>query len=324
MVRLRFHWVREDLPGPKWTELHRSTWAAYREWYLQDGAEDRPPLELCRAKLREWMPELVPTWERLVALAGGDELTARMLSLYRPPAYLSGCSQAVWSRETPVLVRNYDYHPACCEGLFLRSAWHGTPVLASSDCLWGALDGINARGLAVALAYGGSTAVGDGFGIPLIMRYVLELCGTVEEAVAVLGRVPSHMAYNISLLDASGRRAVVRIAPDSEAALFEDDVEANDPRNGEPTEYGTFTKSAERRRTMEDLLRQPAGTLAELIDAFLRPPLHTDRYAKAVGTIYTVAYGPRAGSATYRWPSGSVDQTLAGFAERELELRFPG
>jgi hypothetical protein len=42
------------------------------------------------------MPELVPTWERLVELAGGGDIEARALSLWCPPAYIAGCSQAVW------------------------------------------------------------------------------------------------------------------------------------------------------------------------------------------------------------------------------------
>lgn len=42
--------------------------------------------------LDEHMPELVPTYERLVALAGGDRLAARFLSLYRPPGFVVGCT----------------------------------------------------------------------------------------------------------------------------------------------------------------------------------------------------------------------------------------
>ena len=59
------------------------------------------------------MPELVPTYERLVELAGGDELAARFLSLYRPPGFVVGCTQAAWTRDdAPVLVRNPDYPAA--------------------------------------------------------------------------------------------------------------------------------------------------------------------------------------------------------------------
>ena len=51
-----------------------------------------------------------------------------------------------------------------------------------SDCLWGLLDGMNDAGLAVSLAFGGRRVLGDGFGIPLVVRYVLETCATVDEA----------------------------------------------------------------------------------------------------------------------------------------------
>jgi hypothetical protein len=39
------------------------------------------------------MPEMVPIWEQLVELAGGGDLAARFLSLYRPPAYLTAAAR---------------------------------------------------------------------------------------------------------------------------------------------------------------------------------------------------------------------------------------
>ena len=61
--------------------------------------------------LREHLPELLPTWERLVELVGGGDLEARFLSLYDPPAFVAGCTQALWTHRTPALIRNYDYAP---------------------------------------------------------------------------------------------------------------------------------------------------------------------------------------------------------------------
>ena len=68
-------------------------WPAYRSWYLKEGEAARPALRACRRMLDEHMPELVPTYERLVELAEGDQLAARFLSLYRPPGFVVGCSQ---------------------------------------------------------------------------------------------------------------------------------------------------------------------------------------------------------------------------------------
>jgi len=109
------------------------------------------------------MPELVPTYERLVQLAGGDELAARMLSLYGPPSFITGCSQGAWTRDTPVLVRNYDYPASRLEGIVYLTQWSGGGrVIGMSDCLWGLLDGVNDAGLAVSLTFGGRRDVGDG------------------------------------------------------------------------------------------------------------------------------------------------------------------
>lgn len=58
--------------------------------------------------MRAHLPELVPTWERLVELCGHDETAARMLTLWNVPAFQAGCSQAVLPGTEPVLVRNYD------------------------------------------------------------------------------------------------------------------------------------------------------------------------------------------------------------------------
>ncbi len=65
-----------------------------------------------------------------------------------------------------------------------------------SDGLWGLLDGMNAAGLVLSLTFGGRQVVGEGFGVPLILRYVLEFCRTTEEATEVLARIPCHMTYN--------------------------------------------------------------------------------------------------------------------------------
>src|SRR5205085_12683719 len=173
--------------------------------FLPDGGRARPRYLTWVRALRKHMPEIVPIYERLVALAGGSDLTARFLSSYCPPSYLLACSQAVWSKDAPFLVRNYDYSPQLCERVVLKTCWSGRRVICMSDCLWGALDGINDEGLAVSLRFGGRPAVGVGFGVPLVLRYILEFCASTDEAIAVLERVPVHMSYNVTVVDRSGK-----------------------------------------------------------------------------------------------------------------------
>ena len=76
------------------------------------------------------------------------------------------------------------------------------------DCLWGLLDGINDAGLAISLTFGGRPQVGEGFGIPLIIRYVLETCRNTGEAMRALRRIPVQMSYNVTALDQEGARAM--------------------------------------------------------------------------------------------------------------------
>ena len=66
-------------------------------WFLREGEAARPSYATSVRMLRAHMPELVPAYERVVELAGGGDLAARMLSLYKPPPYLAACSQGVWT-----------------------------------------------------------------------------------------------------------------------------------------------------------------------------------------------------------------------------------
>ena len=195
MTELHFYGINEPVPGARWQQLFSATWGGYRSWYLSEGDAARPSLATAADMLRRYMPELVPTWEHLAALAHHDPTAARMLTLYDPPRFLPGCSQAALTHDHPVLIRNYDYRPDLCERVVYSSAFTGRRVIGSSDCLWGLLDGMNDAGLVVSLTAVPSAVGRTGFAIPLVVRYVLEMAESVPEAIAVLSRVPVNMAY---------------------------------------------------------------------------------------------------------------------------------
>lgn len=317
-MRLYFRWVSEEVPGPRWTELYQRSRQGYLRWFRHQGDAARPDLKTCRRALRTHMPELVPMWERLVELAGGEGTVARLLSLYRPTPYLFGCSQAVWTRGRPLLVRNYDYLPGACEGTFLFSNWSGTRVLASSDCLWGVLDGLNEHGLAVALSFGGQRVVGDGFGIPLVLRYVLESCETTAQAVAVLRRVPSHMAYNVSVVDGAGAHKVVQLGPGRRPIALSAAIATNHQRGRTWSAYDRVSRSAEREAFLDQQLADPSLSADRLPGLFLRPPLFAPYPERPFPTLYTAVYRPGALSASFLWPGAAVTQSFDAFEERDL------
>ena len=314
-MHLTFSAVEEALPGPKWRDLFRHHWPAYRHWFLSAGIEARPTYAEAAAMLKTHMPELLPTYERMCDLSGGGDLEARFLALYNPPAYLTGCSQVVWPGTSPVLIRNYDYAPALCEGLILHSRWNGRSVLAMVDCLWGALDGVNEAGLAVSLTFGGRQVVGQGFGVPVILRYILEFCDTVADAAEVLRRVPSHMAYNITALDRTGAFVTAYLAPDRPPALKQIPIAANHQGRIDWHKYARATATVERERFLFFRLQETGMTIEKLTTCFMRPPLYTTAYDNGFGTIYTAAYRPDTMEATYIWPDGSWHQSIGAFEE---------
>ncbi len=311
---LTFRAIEELEPGAQWSETFASIWLAYRAWYLQEGDAARPDLPTCRSMLDAWMPELVPTFERLTSLTGDDPLAARFLSMYRPPGFVVGCSQAAFTGDgEPALVRNYDYPASRAEGIVYRSSWTGRRVIGMSDCLWGLLDGVNDAGLAASLTFGGRPAVGDGFGIPLVLRYVLEVCTNVADACRVLARVPVHAAQNVTLVDGQGDFATVRLGPDREPEVLTVPVATNHQRRDDWPAYAAAVETFERERRLLDVLRTPGMSTGRLVDAFLAPPLYRTGFATGLGTLYTAIYRPASGRAEYRWPDHVMRQSLEDF-----------
>lgn len=317
-----FRTIEELDPGAKWAALFGRLWPGYRAWFLKEGDDARPGYLTCVDALRRHMPELLPAYERLVDLAGGGDQAARFLSLYCPTPYLTGCSQAVWSRDRPLLIRNYDYSPRLWEATLLHTAWNGRRVIAMSDCLWGALDGINDSGLAASLAFGGRKVVGKGFGIPLVLRYVLEFCRNVADAAAVLKRVPTHMAYNVTLLDAAGHFATVLVAPDRPAVVTHRAIATNHQNQIDWAEFVHATGSLDRERLLYNHINAPDESPERFIGRFLLPPLFATRFDQGWGTLFTAVYDTMNRSASYRWPGHVSAQRFDDFTEQELVIPF--
>jgi len=302
--------INEPVPGPRWRELFRSTWPGYRAWYLSGDASQRPDLPTARSMLARHMPELVPTYERLVALTDGDDTAARMLTLWDPPRFSPGCSQMVLTSPRPVLCRNYDYEPALFEGTVYSTRFTGRRVLGTGDCLWGLLDGMNDAGLVVSLAFGGRRGSSSGFGIPLVVRYLLEVYDTTAQACAALRRLPVAMAYNLTIVDAEGTVATAFVAPghppDISTAPVATNHQGSVPEN---PEVARALRSVTRRDALLRLATEQPDPAA-LAGAFLSEPLHNTGYSRAFGTLYTALYQPSAGYVDYRWPGQTWRRTF--------------
>jgi predicted choloylglycine hydrolase len=302
--------IREPQPGPRWQALFAATWPAYRAWYLQDGDDARPDLDVARAQLERHMPELVSTWEAMVALTGHDDVAARLLTMWDAPAFAPGCSQAARADGDPIMVRNYDYSPDLFEWVVYSSEFTTRKVIGTGDCLWGLLDGMNDDGLVISLTHGGRQSSAPGFAIPLVVRYLLEVAGTVDEARIVLDRLPVAASYNLTMMDATGVVVTAFVSPGNDPEYSESAVATNHRgRVPERPEHARALRSVERQDHLLELMAEPVEP-ESLTAAFLEPPLYNQRYAQGFGTVYTAVYRPRRQELTYAWPGESFTRTF--------------
>jgi predicted choloylglycine hydrolase len=315
--------IHEPDAGEKWQRAFLALEPGYRKWFFREGDAARPSYGEGLRALKQFMPELLPTYERLVDLAGGGDATARMLSLYRPTPYLTGCSQAAWTRDERFLVRNYDYSPALWDGILLLSSWTGRRVIGMVDSLWGVLDGINDAGLSVSLAFGGRRVVGDGFGMPLILRYVLEMSETAKEATTQLARIPTHMAYNVTVLDRRGEFGTAFLAPDRQPFVTRRRVATNHQGVVDWPAYASATATLDRARMLNTHIMLRGEDPERFVQRFLQPPLYAENFRKGWGTLYTAIYRPDGLSAEYRWPGTRCMWSIDRFDEKTVRIAFP-
>ncbi len=301
-----------------WTEIFNERWPSIKEWFLAEGDAARPSFAVSVRMIREHMPELLAPYERLVELAGGGDLEARMLAQFQPPSLLGACSQGVWTQGGgPLLVRNYDYWPSRLDGVVFRSRMTERSVIGMSDGLWGLLDGMNENGLSASLTFGGRNATGAkaGFGISLIIRYVLETCETALEARTQLSRLPCAHAHNVTIVDRDGDVLTAYLGADREPAFRRFQVTTNHQEALAWAGQELMTRTLEREGQILALLDSPALTATGFADSFLVPPLYEPMGATGFGTVYTAVYQPNDRAIAYRWPSESWDLSFDTFRD---------
>lgn len=319
-MQLDFRVIVDDVSHESLDLVFQRYWPAYEHWMRRS-----PPRESghCALQLREHMPELVGPFQRLLGRFGGSDQVARFLTQYDPPRLVRACTQLVVdSGDGPRLFRSYDHHPRLFDGVILSSRWGEVKTLAMTDCLWGALDGVNAHGLVVALAFGGRNVVGRGFAAPLICRYVLETCATVAQARQMLNRLPVYMPYTFVIVDATGAFVTAYLGPDRPPTFVERRASANHQGEIEWPAFARFCGSAARLECAETLL-EGAGDPAAVRRSFLLPPLWRPDYARASGTLYVAEYSPKNRTLDLHWPGTTERLDISEAHDRMFSVQLP-
>ncbi|MEE1671535.1 carcinine hydrolase/isopenicillin-N N-acyltransferase family protein [Streptomyces sp. WAC07094] len=130
-------------------------------------------------------PELVPVLNRLAGQLHRPEADVLLTHAALRP-FSPACTQ---NGQNDTLLRNYDLPPHRREQTIVSSRFL-RPVIGMQDMLRGLLDGMNDATLALSLTWGGRCVHGRGFAILIVVRYLLETCDTVDEAVDRLQSLP--------------------------------------------------------------------------------------------------------------------------------------
>ncbi|MFK8036918.1 MAG: C45 family autoproteolytic acyltransferase/hydrolase [Crocinitomicaceae bacterium] len=322
-MQLQFDAISEPSePGSKFQKLFEVHWPAYKEWLASNSLTYLPDLATSQSALEKYMPEMVPVYYKLCKLVKANTIAKQFLTGFQPPPYLAACSQAVLTKNEVQLVRNYDYHPNLVEGTLLLSAWNGKKVMGTSDCLIGLLDGMNEDGLSVSLTFGGRNIVGEGFGIPFILRYILEFYSHVDDAVKALVKIPSHMAYNVTVLDKTGAFKTVYLSPDRAPVVTDEAFATNQQGAVEWEENAEFNKTAERTAALSKLLAKEKMNAKSLTNYFLIKPLYNTLFKEGFGTIYTADYRPKEGTLQLHWKGETMSQSFDDFTEETRTIEY--
>jgi predicted choloylglycine hydrolase len=246
------------------------------------------------------MPELVPILERLADQLDGPGARAFLTHAALRP-FSPACTQ-IGSNGT--LVRNYDFPPDQCEGTIVSTCFL-RPVIGMQDLLWGLLDGMNDAGLAISLTFGGRSVYGQGFAILIVVRYLLETCDTVDQALGRLHSLPVAVPQNLTLVDPT-RAVTVFVGPDIPPTVAPDACAAN---------HQHLPVSDEQEQTMRTQERLHAIRAAGAdVAAMLTPPLYRTIDQHGSGTLYTACYRPAEGHVSYHWPDQAWAQSFSDFA----------
>lgn len=112
--------------------------------------------------------------------------------------------------------RNYDFFYTFKKYTesYLTCPEDGYMSIGHTDIFIGREDGVNEEGLAVAMTGVAEKVIKPGINFPLVIRYILDRCATVEEGVNVLSTAHLSTTSNYLLADRKGDMAVVEASPE--------------------------------------------------------------------------------------------------------------
>jgi predicted choloylglycine hydrolase len=172
----------------------------------------------CKNQVKTFFPEIL---EEIQGFADACELNYDQLASFilAIGSEEHQCSVfAVTDGQNVFMGRNYDMYYAFREYVesYLTMPDKGYWNLGNTDIFVGREDGVNEKGLAIAMS-GIVTYISPGIGFHIAVRYVLDKCATVKEGVKFLTEIPHYSTISYLLADVSGEMTVVEASPQKTA-----------------------------------------------------------------------------------------------------------
>ncbi len=248
-------------------------------------------IEETKAAIKQFAPGV---WDELLglheALKWPMERVLQEFGGYRVDYVKSGCSIVTGE---DYLIRNYDYHPKTYEGryTFYQPTDGGYSIIGPSQRVTGRMDGMNEKGLALGYNFMHRKNPGDGFICCMIGRLILESCGDVTEAVAMLKEIPHRHSFSYVVYDRSGETFIVETSPrgvevrQSNACTNHFEVMTHENRHH-------LVDSKRRLSIIQEQKTKDAYDTFRLMNDSDKG-VFSDLYGSWAGTIHTSAYFPK-------------------------------
>ncbi|SDJ50348.1 C45 family autoproteolytic acyltransferase/hydolase [Salimicrobium halophilum] len=267
-----------------------------------------PRFDVEEQEVKEVIEKFAPgIWRELEGLRDALEWPMKRVLMefggYRVPYKKSGCS--ILTGEG-YMIRNYDYMPKTYEGrfAFFQPTDAGYATAGPTQRITGRMDGMNEHGLALGYTFMNRKRPGPGFICCMIGRMVLETCRDVEEAVAMLERIPHRHSFSYTVFDSSDVSYVVEASPRGvevrqtsvctnhfEILTKENRYHLVDSKRRMDTMKQSLPSSAEEAfRLLND---RDKGVFSELYDQWAGT-IHTSGYLPGTGTIWFALGGDRS------------------------------
>ncbi|MAU14109.1 C45 family peptidase [Flagellimonas sp.] len=252
--------------------------------------------------LREYYPEVI---EEIEGFACGiqdrpEVLGAFLLSLGVFDTTGQCSVFAYRNKEDVIIGRNYDmrYDFKKFTESSLIAPMDRYAYIGQSDVFIGRSDGINEKGLFIAMSFVNGTKVQPGIGFHFIIRKVLENCSVTKQAIEVVQQANISTACNFLIADRMGELAVVESCPQGsfvrrpgagEQHLFITNQFQSAEMKAFEAEGVAWSKSAERYQGMETLLGGMDGMDLQKAKAILSDGcVCLDLKKERFGTIWSV------------------------------------